>query len=163
MPKPTYSYWADIYQKLDAKHRLWLDHELTLPEFIERPGHCQHWITMYFSNAALLINRPHGGAVKLSFFLEDPEQILLAVLRAETLRTRYQPESFELLTEQKAVVTMLWWGEAVPRQVIPFLPEHDELECAPLEWHGWGFIQPFHHYRPSHKYKTRGGHRKRAA
>lgn len=148
--KADLSYWAAVYNKLNGQHDLWHTHKITFDQFIADPEHNRHWITVYFANPALLVNRPHGAAVLLQSFLQAPDYLLISVLMAESLRIECQPTARELLPKQSVAAALVQWT-AEP---------HDER----LHLHGDRYVQPLkrHGHECIGKYKTHGSHRKAA-
>jgi len=146
MPRQALAYWAAVYNKLNRQHQLQKTHNIAFDEFIKQPEHYQHAITMYFSNPALFINRRNGSSVCLAFFLQNPDEILLALLMGESLREEIEPDTRELLPKQSVAAAMIWWSDS----------SVDER----VGWFGDRYMERFHHYWAPHKYKTRGGHKK---
>lgn len=146
MTNQQLGYWAAVYNKLNRQHDLWRQHGISFDAFIKSPDYHQYWITLYFANPALLINRPHGAAILLPFFLSDPNLILLSALMADSLLHDHEPEQRDLLPRQQAAAAMLWWS--------------DSMTDRQVELRGNRYMEPFHHYHAPHRYKCGHHHRK---
>jgi hypothetical protein len=124
--KPRQNFcWKTIYEHLNALYHLHEQHGVTLGNFMQRPGHYQYWIQVYFANAALLINRPHGATIKLSCFLQYPDEILLAVFNADQLAVL---ETNQAMPSQPLVV-MAFWTDTNSETI----------------WRNGQYVQPLHH------------------
>lgn len=95
------------YHRLNKRHSLFKKHRISLDRFMKVPNQCNRALNLYFRNPCIFTHRAHGAPVILSFFLAQPDEILLALLRAEQLAKQVpEPEFLPLLPRQRAVQVM---------------------------------------------------------